>query len=280
MYFHFFRCVLEWNYQEKGENVEQFIKNFGVKNFMIIFAIIIVILIALIVLFLIEKYSSKNVISNANYDDEDDEETLEDDEEEIISKKEPIINAVKEEKVFEPIVTEKQNQSVAVKKSVVYYAPEKPSEDEIKQKLDVVTKNLVKEEHEYGKTQFEVQQEEKSIISYEELKKVSQNIDEINDNLLLDEGNEPITLEELYDMQSDEIEELDELTAKLKDFQDAKKFRNSQVISPVFGVYGQQRKVKQSEEELEKTVELYELEDEIRKTEEFLRELKKLKNKL
>ena len=57
------------------------------------------------------------------------------------------------------------------------------------------------------------------------------------------------------------------------------KFKNSQVISPVFGV---KRDViyKKEYNELGETIDIKELDMEIKKTEEFLKQLKRLKDKL
>ena len=262
--------------------LEQFISNFGVKNFMIIFAIVIVILIALIVLFLIEKYAKRDLTDELT-DEEDEIEEV------IIKKESPVkrekitikkenINIEEDTSFIKEIVEPKDDL-----KEEIVYAENKPTKKEIKDKLDEVTKSLIEEPENkvIGPTRFEIEQEEKSVISYEELKKASKNIDKINDNLLRDEGNEPITLDELYKVDTnDQIGEVEALIEEMKEYREEKKFRNSAIISPVFGVYGQSPRKKQSEEELEKTVDLEELEEEIRKTEEFLRELKKLKSKL
>ncbi|MDD5979852.1 MAG: hypothetical protein PUC23_01915, partial [bacterium] len=60
---------------------------------------------------------------------------------------------------------------------------------------------------------------------------------------------------------------------------ESKKFKNSEVISPVFGI---KRDViyKKEYNELGETINIKELDMEIKKTEEFLKELKKLKSKL
>ena len=165
----------------------------------------------------------------------------------------------------------------------IYYK-ENVTEEEAKKKLDDAYEKLSLEESSsdlISHTNFEEEQEEKSVISYDELIKVSNDVDQRNDLLLKDEGTEPITIEELYNKHLEE-----QTTNKLdnpvfeEEVNDDKKFKNSLVISPVFGVYKNINKTKYATEDLEKTVDLEDLEVEIKKTEEFLRELKKLKNKL
>lgn len=166
--------------------------------------------------------------------------------------------------------------------SNVYYK-DNVTEEEAKKKLDDAYEKLANEEEDLiTHTNFENEQEEKSVISYDELIKVSNDIDERNDLLLMDEGSEPITIEELYKrhLEEQESENNDKLDNPVFIDEEPKRFKNSEVISPVFGVYKNVVKTKYTDEELEKTVNLEDLEVEIRKTEDFLKELKKLKNKL
>ena len=157
-------------------------------------------------------------------------------------------------------------------------------------------------------------QEENSIISYDELMSKNLDFDLSNEQVLEDDGNEPITIDELYkfhekdDKEDTDLDKLDvskdEKSYKInaidedsvidsfkdssKDDDDkmvyyvnseSKKFKNSQVISPVFGV---KRDViyKKEYNELGETIDIKELDMEIKKTEEFLKQLKRLKDKL
>lgn len=238
-----------------------------------------------------------------------------------------------------------------VKNNDVVYEDE--SKKDAKKVLEEVTRKLMEEEPELeGPTQFELEQEERSVISYDELKKINYNIDEVNDNLLLDEGNEPITIDELYKRHLEEQDKAlktagnkidnpvfvqeevpeealfvhEELMKKEEVLQaspkelvnnyvsgtttdDSKKFHNSLVISPVFGVWQNKDLVREEKEEKEDLGELLsfsqeldkeknildnfdtydfavdhehlsDIDVEIKKTETFLHELKKLKNKL
>ena len=193
--------------------------------------------------------------------------------------------------VKEEIVIPKQKPQPKPKQEqeVVYVENTDPTKD-AKEKLEEVTKKLIdKEDDLIDHTHFETEQEEKSIISYDELIKASHDIDSKNDKLLEDEGEAAITIDELYKKHIEEqnIIEEEEKPAKVNNpvFEDEepKKFKNSEVISPVFGFYS--GKTKQETEKdvlkrIDKNLETQELEDEIQKTEDFLSELKKLKNKL
>ncbi len=174
-------------------------------------------------------------------------------------------------------------------KHEVYYAPLETSVEEAKEKLEEVTKRLIDDDPNLiDHTHFEMEQEEKSIISYEELVKASHDIDEKNDRVLKDEDEAAITIEELYKKHQQEqsiIDGIDAVNEKAKVSnpvfeEEPKKFKNSEVISPVFGIYS--GKVKQQDvlKEIDKDIKPKDLEDEIQRTEDFLTELKKLKNKL
>ena len=163
------------------------------------------------------------------------------------------------------------------------------AEKEAKQKLEEVTKKLIDNNNLIDHTHFETEQEEKSIISYDELVKASHNIDEKNDKLLSDETEAAITLEELYRKHEEEQIKSEDNKSSVSNpvFEDdePKRFKNSEVISPVFGFYSGKVKqdVNSSREafkQINKNVESNELEEEIQKTEDFLTELRKLKDRL
>lgn len=246
--------------------MKEFINSFGINNFIIIISVVIVILIVLVGLFIFEKVKRKK----------EEELSLEEDDfdDEIISK--PQVEDNDDNYLEKPIKEVKINED-----NNVVYKEESISKEEAKTALEKATKKLVTDDNGLvGPTHFETEQEEKSIISYDELKKINYNIDEVNDNLLLDQGNEPITLEELYKASQ---EEQDKKPVDNPVFEhspsEEKRFKNSEVISPVFGIY-KEKKVEKDIDKLEDTVDLKDLEVEIRKTEEFLNELKKLKDRL
>lgn len=227
--------------------MQEFIESFGKNNLIIILAVICAIILALFIIILIEKIDRKRREKNEQ-EIEYYEEPIKDDEE-------------------------------------IIYIDEEPTKEEAKQFLEEVQKKLKEESDLIGPTHFEKEQEEKSIISYDELKKAANNIDETNDKLLEDEGEEPITIEELYKKQK-EVKEEQEETKEIeqpiqRQIKEEKKFRNSEVISPVFGIYKQEeipfRKVSTTKP---KSKDIEDIENEIKKTEQFLEELKKLKDKL
>lgn len=159
----------------------------------------------------------------------------------------------------------------------------------IETKMEVVKIPTMEEEVE----KFESDQEEHAIISVEELTKASQNITEEEIEAYEDDGNEPISIKELEAMyksmeepvvevkEEQVIEEkitLPDFEIKVKpavDVYEDKNFKNTPVISPVFGV-------KQTEDSisLEHTANLDKLNDEIKKTNEFLSMLKELRKNL
>ena len=189
-------------------------------------------------------------------------------------------------------IEEEVREELLKDKEVVYYEEETKPEV-VKNKLDEIARKLVDEpEDKSGPTVFEKEQEESSVISYEELKKINYNIDDINDRSMLEEEDLPISIKELT-KKEEKINEIKEEILKIEEHEnttlveiddeevyDGKTFKNSDFISPVFGVYNKKASLSYKTEDLDKTVELEDLEKEIRKTEEFLRELKKLKGKL
>lgn len=202
----------------------------------------------------------------------------------------------------------------AEEEHIIYKEDETPKE--AKKAIEEAAKKLVYEEQSdiVTPTFFEKMQEENSIISYDELMSKNLDFDLSNEQVLEDDGNEPITIDELYkfhekdDKEDTDLDKLDvskdEKSYKInaidedsvidsfkdssKDDDDkmvyyvnseSKKFKNSQVISPVFGV---KRDViyKKEYNELGETIDIKELDMEIKKTEEFLKQLKRLKDKL
>ncbi len=171
--------------------------------------------------------------------------------------------------------------------------------------IQQLTKALEKAEEEDDKiklTHFEQEQEANAIISINELMKKSNDLYQKNETVqYMDEGNEPINLEELkakYEQESTPVEETLSVSAtkeKLPDFATEKelatakennrkpsKFKSSPIISPVYGIEKGTESTPRKEPpiELENTADLDQLDDEIRKTNEFLRILKELKKNL
>lgn len=213
------------------------------------------------------------------------------------------------------------------------YTTIEPQKEEAKKELELITEKLKQEslnndliEH----TDFEDEQEKNAIISMDELMQKASTLYEKNEETQYkDEGNEPISIEDLereMKRQKEEImtinieeinpfpekEEILEITEQkeeiphpiyetkkenkviLEDFssikinKDEKKepynehFKTSPVISPVYGITNAKKEIysEKTDLELENTANYEKLDEEIRKTNEFLATLKELQNKL
>ncbi len=143
----------------------------------------------------------------------------------------------------------------------------------------------------------EDEQEKKAIISVDEFNKISDELydsNEVVQNAYQDEGDEPITIEELYntrEMKAIKLDDFDTIkdeekealinSADIKTMDDLppiamdKKFKSSPFISPVYGISETKESL-----ELEQTANLDKLNDEIKKTNEFLKALKELQKNL
>ena len=160
-------------------------------------------------------------------------------------------------------------------------------------------------------TNFEEEQEKNAIISLDEFLKLGDSLYEENEvTQYQDEGNEPISIEDLEKRkqeslmeQSPKQEEKEEQVnpvipqqnniqqnnniVKLDDFYSIKKpanqrnkgtkFKSSPIISPVYGI---EKKETNETMELENTADYEKLDEEIRKTNEFLSTLRELQEKL
>lgn len=135
--------------------------------------------------------------------------------------------------------------------------------------------------------QFELSQEENAIISLDQFNKVSDKI--YNDNEITqykDEGNEPISIQELEKLyNSNETVIKDDINTDVKEEKIAtaeaiqSKFKSSPIISPVFGIDdGGDENINNMA--LENTANLDKLNEEIRKTNEFLNTLRELRKNL
>ena len=290
---------------------------------LVIIGIIVVIVFLLFIILLIER---KNKLKyNKEYTLQ---ENLEDYDGDIEDNNNISLDKNKDNKHLEDILKIKELENIektdkvdkldknipAEEEHIIYKEDETPKE--AKKAIEEAAKTLVYEEQSdiVTPTFFEKMQEENSIISYDELMSKNLDFDLSNEQVLEDDGNEPITIDELYkfhekdDKEDTDLDKLDvskdEKSYKInaidedsvidsfkdssKDDDDkmvyyvnseSKKFKNSQVISPVFGV---KRDViyKKEYNELGETIDIKELDMEIKKTEEFLKQLKRLKDKL
>lgn len=262
-------------------SINLFIDEFGRENFIVILAIVLVVIAILFLILFLERRGAKKAIKqeintiNENKVDDNTEVV------EHLDKKSDVLDNSHEEVIDE----QEEGQ--------VFYVKTENEQEEAKEKLEEVTKRLIDEEiHESSDlidhTHFENEQEEDSIISYEELVNASHNIDEKNDRVLRDEDEAAITIEELYKKHEEEQNVVEHSISKETKVnnpvfeEEHKGFKNSEVISPVFGVYNGKIKEKNTDvlKEINKTVSPKDLEDEIERTEDFLEELKRLKNRL
>lgn len=216
------------------------------------------------------------------------------------------------EEVKDKVEQEKLEVSMPKEERVekLEYTEIEPNQEEAKEELKRVTEELLRtqamqEQDNIDLTKFEEQQEEEAIISMDELMKKSKTLYEQNEiTQYEDEGNEPISLQDLESRMNkikEDVEVLDieiskdvepvvvsEETNKIKldDFntislKDAYKedrvFKSSPVISPIFGI---EKKESTTNMELENTANYEKLDEEIKKTNEFLKTLKELQKKL
>ena len=179
-------------------------------------------------------------------------------------------------------------------------------EDEY-QEEPVIEKVEVIEDNNIQLTSYEEEQEASAIISLEELLSKSKELYEANEvTQYEDEGNEPISLQDLEvkmdkkassienefvieevvpdkEMTKDEAEILgideEEEKQNVGDIRIQPKFKSSPIISPIFGIEGINNK-EVNELELENTANYEKLDQEIKKTNEFLMTLKELQSKL
>lgn len=137
---------------------------------------------------------------------------------------------------------------------------------------------------------FEQEQEENAIISLDEFNKVSDKIYDENEEIQYkDEGNEPISIQELealYNTKELKAIKIDEeivkptvskLETKTEKKEEDYKFKKSPIISPVFGLDNDESV---NTIALENTANLDKLSEEIKRTNEFLNTLRELRKNL
>ena len=212
---------------------------------------------------------------------------------------------VVEPTVITPVESPRNEEEVIKYKDEVY------TESEAKAELERITEELKKLENEEKEenielTKFETEQEENAIISLDELIAKGKTITEQNEvTQYQDDGNEPISIQELeerYRKEKEQVEVLeveeepkeekpklstdDFLSAKekvtpLKEAYSEKKstYHPSPIISPIYGIEEEPVR-KNTTLELENTTNLQKFDEEIRKTNEFLSKLKELQQKL
>lgn len=228
---------------------------------------------------------------------------------------------VQEQPVIQPIISnseEKEVENLVLEsmpektEETLTYTEVEPNPEEAQEALRKLTEELEKAEQENPNnidlTSYEVAQEENAIISLEELLKKSKEMYESNEvTQYADEGNEPISIQDLEarmnqlkqeELTSTEttpeiiqvINEKEPEQLVLDDFntvgeekiekpayQSSTKFHSSPVISPIYGI---EKTDRATELELENTANYDKLDEEIKKTNEFLMTLKELQKHL
>lgn len=194
-----------------------------------------------------------------------------------------------------PAISENREESPIVYKEEVY------TKEEAQQELQRLTQELIQETEpeKIELTEFEAEQEENAIISLEELlAKGKKLILENEVTQYEDEGNEPISLEDLQrKMQKDVpiqqevvventketpkmvLNDFKSVTSEQEAYQSPRKYTPTPIISPVFGIE-KEEVIHDESLYLENTANFEKLDDEIRKTNEFLAILKELEKKL
>lgn len=198
-------------------------------------------------------------------------------------------------------------------KEEIQYENTEPDQTVAQAELERLTEELKKAEETVQNielTEFEAEQEENAIISLEELLAKGDSLYEKNElTQYEDEGNEPISIQDLEKkmkkmQESSVIMEEEKQEAILKEtektsttmylddfntvkvetpskaYQGTHAFKSSPVISPIYGIEEQKTLPKQTELELENTANYEKLDEEIRKTNEFIMTLKELQKNL
>ncbi len=268
---------------------------FSSENIVILLILLVVVVIITIIAFLVDNRNRKYdklIINNTKQLIEATKEKELTEKLEII-KEEPVIEVkavevpkveqVKIDEIDEMKEIEESDIKVNDEQVTVDHEIELTEQEKARQELERIEQELKnpKEEH-VGPTDFEIEQEKTAIINYEELKKAASEVDTKDAKLLEDEGNEPISIEDLY--RRDQLKKIEMIDFNTKEEpKEPIKFKNSEVVSPVFGVTKEEKNLVKDIKQLKdiKDVELKSaVELEIAKTERFLKELKELRNKL
>ena len=248
-------------------------------------------------------------------------EEINDEVEEVVEEpisEEPVLEVIEpvNEVVSVPVVAPERVEVTPKVEEKLEYTSIEPDKKTAKLELKKLEEELrlqqeIEEEEQNNNislTNYEEEQEENAIISLEELVKKSKDMYEANElTQYADEGNEPITLQELEAKVGKEsskiedtfiienvvpIEELDNPVEELhqvsmddfntikvnkEEVEETKKFKSSPIISPIYGI---ERESSSNDMELENTADYDKLDQEIKKTNEFLMTLRELQSKL
>jgi len=220
--------------------------------------------------------------------------------------------------VITNVIAQEQPAPIKKEEEELQYTSVEPDQATARLELEKLTQELKRQEEETNQpenialTNYEEEQEKEAIISLQELVKKSKEMYEANElTQYADEGNEPISLQDLekkmgnqkapsYDepfiienvvpeeMMQEELEAVTEPVqaetkkVTLDDFntiQQPKKFQSSPIISPIYGIE-KKESIAENELALENTANYEKLDEEIKRTNEFLMTLKELQKHL
>ncbi|MBR2248526.1 MAG: hypothetical protein IJ880_16175 [Bacilli bacterium] len=192
--------------------------------------------------------------------------------------------------VLEPVMSEVEEPKLVVEEAKealnLEYTNIEPDKTEAQEELQRLTEVLEQAQEEEEKninlTEFEEEQEKNAIISIDELINKTKAMYESGEfDKYEDEKVNPISLD---DLDKKEVEEpvlitLDDLETAKASEEVVSTFKSSPIISPVFGIETNAG-TKATEMELENTANYEKLDEEIKKTNEFLMTLKEFQKNL
>ena len=276
-----------------GESMDTVVRFIAENESIIMSALFIMILILTVAVFVTDIISKKQIDKNKGQKENELDKTKDfvDIKEKIEDK--PIeIKYVEDDEELEK--TRAQEELKNLKEELI-------KADKLEKEQKAVKIDEVEKKEKKSNEKFESEQEENAIISLEEFNKVSDKVYDQNEiTQYKDDGNEPISIQELEELyrsakeieQSNEkkeemivkpskpeIEKKEEVIEEKNVSLDEFKFKSSPIISPVFGIGNDNEKMKENIS-LENTANLDKLNEEIRKTNEFLSMLRELRKKL
>lgn len=190
---------------------------------------------------------------------------------------EPVLNEV-EENVIEPFVSEKVEVNNVAAPEITYHDyQEMPTRVNLNEELSKAEDTLVLEDEIEDKVlSFEEEQERTAIISLDELMQKSDDLYNENEVVQYDDGNEPISIDEIINMYNKEEKEINipEVNAIVNEKVEEKEVEKKELYTKkedipfISSVYG----IEKNEMSFENTATYEKLDRE--KTNEFMRELK------
>ncbi len=190
---------------------------------------------------------------------------------------EPVLNEV-EKNVIEPFVSEEVEVNNVVAPEITYHDyQEMPTRVNLNEELSKAEDTLVLEDEIEDKVlSFEEEQERTAIISLDELMQKSDDLYNENEVVQYDDGNEPISIDEIINMYNKEEKEINipEVNAIVNEKTEEKEVEKKELYTKkedipfISSVYG----IEKNEMSFENTATYEKLDRE--KTNEFMRELK------